>query len=214
MKRRFALPAAIALTAHALLFMGSGKPPMPISPVPTSIPPLEDKDKILLVDNTPPVIDDIGDEVVSTNTEYPPGIPELPPTDIPMGPVITQTYVPTTHGNTTKISPGLNVGRPGGDGNKPISPSLLDKPPRTRSQKEPVYPYAMKVAGTAGTVWVDFIVDETGCVHDVRVLKSTHSDFEEATIAAVSLWRFEPGKHNNKPVCFRMSIPVVFKVAD
>jgi len=227
MKRRFAVPAAIALTAHALLFMGWGKPPLPSAEtiaVNPGDPPLPvDKD---LFDKTVQLVNDEMKTVANPSEnsggescgEPPVGLPEIP---CPAGPrdrfEITQERVLVEYGHGNKIT-SLRVANARGDGNRfgnaAVSVTMLDKPPRTSFQKEPAYPHALKVAGTTGTVWVEFTVDETGRVHDARVLKSTHPDFEEATIAAVSLWRFEPGKRKGTPVSFRMSIPVVFNLTE
>ncbi len=219
MKRRFAIPAAIALTAHALLFLGLGKPPKP--PM-SSTPPgvvIDPPPPVIEIINTPPASDDNDTACGGANIEPPKGIIERPPVFFPGEPdVITQRYVefPPGEGNKPVSVPAFRGG--GGDPNEfgkgPIGCSLLDKPPRTRFQKAPVYPFAMKNSETSGTVWVEFMVDETGRVHDVRVLKSTHSEFEEATCDAVSLWRFEPGKRKGIPVRFRMSLPVVFNLSD
>jgi protein TonB len=227
MKRRFAVPAAIALTAHALLFMGWGKPPAPpAEPVavnPNNPPLPVDKDvfdkTVQLVDDEIKTIADPAEKPIGDGGDVMPvGIPEIPHPEGPRDWIeITQDRVPVNYGPGNKIT-SLRIASPGGDRNRlgdaAVSVAMLDKPPRTSSQKEPIYPQAMRVAGTKGTVWVEFTVDETGRVHDARVLKSTHPDFEEATIAAVSLWRFEPGKRKGKPVCFRMSIPVVFNLTE
>jgi len=229
MKRRFAVPAAIALTAHALLFMGSGKPP---------IAPAAASDVLRPVDTKPPEEETIllkaiefsknelaemsksseksggGDRIDTV-----PHIPEIPRPDGPRDLVeFTQERVAVNYdGHGTKIT-GLRV--PGGEGDgsglgdAAVSVRLLDNPPRTRFQKEPLYPGSLKSSGITGTVWVEFMVDETGHVHEARVLKSTHAGFEGATLAAVSMWRFEPGKRKGAPVSFRMSLPVVFNLTN
>jgi protein TonB len=103
-----------------------------------------------------------------------------------------------------------------GDGDGPgsglVAVTQLDDKPRTRFQNAPQYPQSMKISGATGTVWVDFVVDENGRVHDVRVIKSTNSGFDDATLLAVAKWRFEPGKRKGIPVKFRMAVPVVFNL--
>ncbi len=226
MKRRFAIPAAIALTAHALLFLGLGKPPVPVDPTP----------KVIKIDDTKKTDDDFFEkaieltraEIVDPSTapeksgggdpvDNPPSGPDVPyfgPLD---NVIFTLDPVPVDSGHG-KVVPSIRYRRGDGDGSGfgdvAVSVKLLDNPPRTRFQKAPVYPFAMKTSGMTGTVWVEFMVDEAGRVHDVRVLKSTHPDFEDATCAAVSMWKFEPGKRKGNPVCFRMSLPVVFSLSD
>jgi len=225
MNRTYAIPAAIALTLHALLFAGSGKPP-------THEPP-----KVVIKDPDPPkpAEDDIYQKAVElmkeevatvTNPQKPGGgsteeapysIPEIPMG--PRGPIdITQDYKPVISGTGGKIPasgvPGFGLGDGNGIGDATLTPTMLDNPPRTRFQKEPIYPNPMKTAGITGTVWVEFVVDENGRVHDVHVVKSTNRGFDDATIAAVSAWKFEPGKRKGLPVRFRMSIPIVFNLND
>jgi len=214
MKRRFAIPAAIALTAHALLFVGSGKPPAPIENTPPAVMSDDPPPTVEVVDDTPPPPPDVEDNTSDgSSVKLPPGITEVPPIVVPRESEMTQKYVKVPTGTATKLDPDMRLGRPGADvGSKLLTPSMLDDKPRTRFQKAPVYPHSMKVAGTSGTVWVEFMVDETGRVHDVKVIKSANPDFEEATINAVSEWRFEPGTRNHIPVRFRMSIPVVFSL--
>ena len=214
MKNRFAVPAAIALSAHALIFVGSGKPPAQPRLVDQSTKTTDD-DSWKMQLKPEPMDFSAGGENGSdqSSAESPPVIPEIPPVNVPSGPEITQIYVHQESGDGTKI-PTCNLGDPRiqGANKKALTPDMLDEKPRTRFQREPVYPYSMKVAGTSGTVWVDFMVDEKGHVHDVRVIKSTHPDFENATLTAVSQWQFEPGKRKGIPVRFRMSIPVVFNL--
>ena len=215
MKRRFAVPAAIALTAHAVLFMGYGRPPIPSKP----------DSNVLLVENDDswrdklppePVVTTSDDGESSSNIaviEGPPVTPEPPPTNIPTGPVITQDWVQERNGTATKLT-AFNVGLPAGENldKGAVTVSMLDDKPRTRYQKSPVYPRSLKSAGETGTVWVDFMVDERGYVHDARVVKSTNPGFNDVTLTAVAEWRFEPGKHKGIPVRFRMSLPMVFDI--
>ena len=226
MNRRFILPAALALTAHALLFLGSGKPPPPSPNNQDSAKPEEEKkkddDQKRLVLLTP---DDFAAAAKSETPgggmpdEGPPGPPDTPPIERPNDRErITQDYIPIHPGTGTNIFverlPEFGPGNGKGPGSLIFRPDELDDAPHTRFQKEPVYPFAMKASGMTGTVWVEFIVDERGRVHDVRVVKSTNTGFNESTIAAVSEWRFEPGKHRNLPVRFHMSIPIVFNLND
>lgn len=46
------------------------------------------------------------------------------------------------------------------------------------------------------------------------VVSSTDHRFEEASLRAVSKWRFEPGKHHGRVVRFRMSVPLVFRLTE
>jgi protein TonB len=227
MKRRFAVPAAIALTAHALIFMGSGKPPVPpsngvvIDQKADENRKTEEEDiyskALELTKNEPVVAPPVEKSGGGSSEEAPPEIPEIPR---PLGPSerweITQNPAPVISGHG-KITTNLGVRVPGngdgtGFGDVSVSVGMLDKVPHTLFQRKPIYPNMLKAAGETGTVWVDFMVDERGYVHDARVVKSTNPGFNDVTLAAVSEWRFEPGKRKGIPVCFRMSLPMVFDI--
>lgn len=229
MNRKYALPAAIALAAHAsIFFVGSGKPPSP-PPVdrapaiqtPSSL--LEDaiflqavesiKEELKNVANS----DDSGGGEKRNEVLAPPGIPDVPRTD-DSGARPRQDYKPVDIGKGDKIPTSLRSFGDDGDGSgkgpRVFTPTMLDEPPCTRHQKAPIYPSALRSSGTSGTVWVEFLVDENGRVQNAKAIESTHHGFDEATIAAVSEWRFVPGKHKGLPVRFRMSLPVVFSLSD
>jgi len=224
MKRRFAIPAAIALTAHALLFLGLGKPPVDLKDTPKIVKNTDDNkkpdddffEKVIEITTVDPSTDSAKRGGSDPDTAPPSG-PEIPHFERLDNVVFTMDPAPVINGHAKSV-PTLGFRPLGGDGpglgDAAVSARLLDNPPRTRFQKEPVYPFAMKVSGTSGTVWVEFMVDETGRVNDVRVLKSTNSEFEDATRDAVSLWRFEPGKRKGVPVRFRMSLPMVFNLTE
>jgi len=228
MNRKYALPAALALAAHALIFfVGSGKPPAPATAAISSKPKEPPKPVDRIFEQTLQLVkeeiknigkpDDEGGGGKKDDIIFPPGVLEPPP----RGPIDftrgTQDYRPTVTGPGDKIPrnlPGWGDGDGSGSGNGIFSPTLLDAPPSTRYQKDPVYPAGLRNSGTAGAVWVEFLVTENGRVQNVKVIKSTHHGFDDATVAAVSEWRFMPGKHKGLPVRFRMSMPVVFSLSE
>lgn len=109
--------------------------------------------------------------------------------------------------------PGIPDGIDGPGSDLPvIARNMLDNEPRTRARVAPNYPAEARSAGITGEVIVEFIVDENGRVRHPRVVRSSDSVFEAATLRAVERWRFEPGKKNGKPVRFRMAVPVVFNL--
>lgn len=217
MNLTYAVPAAIALAAHALIFLGSGGPPkLSMIVVPPATPPGKDPWEVLLKpEPLPPAPDDDSSAGDKPDVIAPPRIIEPPPISKPAETGITQKYVCVESGTATKLT-ALNVGMTGGSetSRKQLTIDNLDEKPRTRFQKAPTYPLALKNTGTTGTVWVEFLVDEKGWVHDVRVVKSTNPGFDDATVTALSQWRFESGKRKGIPVSFRMSIPIVFNLND
>jgi periplasmic protein TonB len=222
--RKFALPVAIVLTAHALVLFGIPSTPthtdgkrltttttgkayeIPVKPY--EPPPLLDPEA-----NKEPVHSDNAGQPPPTQIDYPqiahPGdfiVPVEPPRLQPKGSV-------------DRIGDGLGFNPKGMDGVGPASPKLyspdeLDQPPRARLQISPDYPYSAKASGTTGTVEVEFIVDESGAVQSPHVVRSTHSAFDAPTLRAVAKWRFEPGLRLGRPVRFVMRVPVMFNLND
>lgn len=90
-----------------------------------------------------------------------------------------------------------------------FSLSDLDQQPRPLSQPPPVITPLMRKK-VPGTVRIAFIVNELGRVENPIVQSSTDPVFERPALAAVSQWRFEPGRRGGKPVRFRMRVPMTF----
>ncbi|MFT3780676.1 MAG: energy transducer TonB [Nibricoccus sp.] len=220
MNSTYLVPAAIALTFHAALFLSSGGPRNIFENGTAVKPPVDEGGDIIILtpDPEPATLPSEGGDCGGVESEAPVGFLDLPrPADV--GPIgIEVDRKPVNIGKGTKLPTGpIGFGKGPGKGSGGatlVGIEMLDDTPHTRFQTAPVYPSAMKVAGISGTVWVEFVVDEGGRVHNVRVVKSTHAAFEEPTVAAVSKWRFESGKRHGIPVRFRMSVPVVFSLTE
>jgi len=216
MNRRFALPAAIALTAHAVLFLGSGRPPSPVigsNTLPLKPEHLPDLAKEIVI----ALNRDDGDETIREATsQYRPSQDERPGKSSSDNRDVQnwQPHVPIEPGKGPRFDGSTSGTKPGVTNfeKSPMSLGDLDLPPRTRSQSAPEYPNSLKSLAVTGEVLVEFTVDESGRVHDPRVLRSSHKEFETPTLEAVSRWRFEPGRHHGLPVQFKMAIPIVFKI--
>ncbi|MFA7236010.1 MAG: TonB family protein [Phycisphaeraceae bacterium] len=85
----------------------------------------------------------------------------------------------------------------------------LDQKPRVISQASPTLNAEIR-RKAPGTVYVIFVVDQTGRVVDPQVQRSSDAVFEKAALSAVKQWKFEPGKRNGQPVRFRMRVPITF----
>jgi len=95
-------------------------------------------------------------------------------------------------------------------GMKVFDISMLDQTPQPRLQGRPQYPFEMRRAGISGEVVVDFIVDTNGDVQNAYALRSTQREFEAAAVAAVSKWKFKPGRKGGRDVPTHMQVPIVF----
>ena len=214
-RRRFAVPVAITLSAHAFLFFGfTSHPVQPPNPNPKTdcrgefFAPVE-----IVYDETPPITGEkstaksrnLGDVAPSDFDR--PAVAHVEDITVPIIADVAKTMVAAV---VTTIPTGpIGEGKLGIPGDL-ISSRELDAVPRARSQVAPLYPSNLRAAGIAGEVTVTFVVDENGEVGTIQVLAASHPEFIEPTLRAVSRWRFEPGKREGRPVRFRMSVPLNF----
>lgn len=218
METRFVIPAAVALSLHALALVnghqhdrGGTVPPKETAPTLIPFPLME-----IFQEPVPPGNEPAGASSAAGNPE----LPEPPPDASREGLHIDLPRTPTVPGPinpTSTISAkgwGIGEGAVGIPGDRLISMAALDNPPRTRARVAPVYPFEAKNSGRAGEVLVEFVVDESGRVVNPRVVRSSDVVFEAPTLKAVAKWRFEPGRVQGQPVRFRMALPVQFSVND
>jgi protein TonB len=88
----------------------------------------------------------------------------------------------------------------------------LDQKPLIKTQVAPQYPAELRRAQIEGEVLVDFVVTSEGNVAKASAVRSSHRDFEAAAVAAVSKWKFAPGKKSGKPVNTHMQVPIGFSL--
>jgi TonB family protein len=73
----------------------------------------------------------------------------------------------------------------------------------------PDYPPEAQAKGMRGIVILDLTIDIKGKVQAVEVTRSV-PPFDEAAIAAVKQWEYEPTKVGSKPVSVRLTVPITF----
>jgi len=73
------------------------------------------------------------------------------------------------------------------------------------------YPVVCVENNVQGKVFVSFVIDKTGTVTDVKVLRSPHDSLAKEAVRVVeSMPRWTPGKQRNKAVKVAYTIPVNF----
>ncbi len=77
----------------------------------------------------------------------------------------------------------------------------------------PAYPLAAKAKGMEGTVILKAIIDETGSIHDLQVVRGP-AELRQAAINAVAQWKYHPYMRNGKPTPVDTTIVVNFKLGD
>ncbi|MFL6196537.1 MAG: TonB family protein [Thermoanaerobaculia bacterium] len=86
------------------------------------------------------------------------------------------------------------------------------KRPEILFHTKPVYPEGARRAKTQGTVILETIVDQDGCVRDVKVLKPQPEGLTEEAVRAVRQWIFSPATLDGKPVKVYYVLTVNFAV--
>jgi TonB family protein len=82
-----------------------------------------------------------------------------------------------------------------------------------RNWVQPDYPEAARKAKLEGRVQVEFVVELDGRVSRAQVAESSNEVFNEAALAAVRRWLFDPALEEAKPVVSAMTVPVEFRLA-
>ncbi|MBR5673565.1 MAG: energy transducer TonB [Muribaculaceae bacterium] len=75
------------------------------------------------------------------------------------------------------------------------------------------YPPMAAENGVQGRVVVQFVVDKTGKIGEVKVVRTVDKDLDkEAVRVCKSLPKFTPGRQNGQPVAVWYTLPVTFKL--
>jgi periplasmic protein TonB len=82
------------------------------------------------------------------------------------------------------------------------------------SQVAPAYRLDLREDGVEGEVVVAFTISAAGQVIDPVVIRTTNSDLDKATLAAVRQWKFSPAMNNGVAVSEKAVLPVAFKISD
>ncbi|HEX8299776.1 MAG TPA: energy transducer TonB [Rubricoccaceae bacterium] len=75
-----------------------------------------------------------------------------------------------------------------------------------------VYPEADRLAGTEGTVVIQFVVGIDGRACDPTVVRSLSPGLDRAAFVAIQEAEFTPGRQGGQPVAVRSSLPFQFSL--
>ncbi len=80
-------------------------------------------------------------------------------------------------------------------------------------QPRPVYPADLQAAGVEGTVMLQAIVGKDGSVLSLKLIKSAGNQaLDDAAVAAVKQWQYQPTLLNGEPVETMTTISVGFQL--
>ena len=88
---------------------------------------------------------------------------------------------------------------------------LMDSPPKALVLTKPQYPDYAYQNKIEGTVVVVILINSLGRVAHTEILQSV-PHLDEAALACVRDWRFEPAQRGGKPVASVAHAPVMFRI--
>jgi TonB family protein len=86
------------------------------------------------------------------------------------------------------------------------------KAPVLVSKVEPIYSEEARRARISGIVILEAMVDKSGNVTDINILKPLPFGLDQAAIDAVKQWKFKPATKNGEPVDVAFNLTVNFKL--
>lgn len=75
---------------------------------------------------------------------------------------------------------------------------------------DPAYTEPARKAREQGVVILDAVIDRTGAVTEIEVLRKLRFGLTEAAVRAVESWRFEPALLDGRPIAVRYSLTIRF----
>jgi len=108
--------------------------------------------------------------------------------------------------------PGLGPGSGGGTGGGVYRAGGSVSAPRLIKEVKPKYTSEALLKRIQGTVALEVIVTDDGCTSQMRVVRSLDSGLDEEAVAAVALWRFDPGRLGTDPVNVLVRIEIDFTI--
>jgi periplasmic protein TonB len=135
--------------------------------------------------------------------DTPPALPDVPPDLVAPGGTGVPTIGLAPVGDPVAAPPQAPARR------DPIPVGGVVRPPTRVIYIQPSYPALALAARKEGTVILQAVIDESGGVREVKVLRSIPL-LDEAAVQAVSQWKFTPTLLNGTPVPVVMTVTVGF----
>jgi protein TonB len=127
------------------------------------------------------------------------------PTQAPVAPPVSPAAAPPPT-PVPAAPPSPAPARPEGAS---VTPSEdLDRQPQLKVTTRPVYPAGAQRSGVGGIVLLRVLVSEKGEPSRVEIARGVQPDLDQAAVAAVRQWLFEPGQKGGKAVASWMTVAV------
>lgn len=108
--------------------------------------------------------------------------------------------------------PGFGPGSGGGTGGGVYRAGGSVSAPRVIKEVKPKYTSEALLKRIQGTVALEVVVTDDGCASQMRVVRSLDAGLDDEAVAAVALWRFEPGRLGTVPVNVLVRIEIDFTI--
>jgi TonB family protein len=86
------------------------------------------------------------------------------------------------------------------------------RPSHALSAPGPIYSESARSSQFSGVVGLSLVVDKSGSVRDIQILKPAGLGLDEQSVEAVRQWRFEPAWKDAEPVTSRVGVEVSFRL--
>ncbi len=141
-----------------------------------------------------------------------PEVPRPEPFDVPAGDgLIVGPGSGSGAGSSADLLPPPPAPAAAPQSTQPLRVGGDVRPPQKVHHVAPHYPAIARSAGITGLVILEAVVDTSGSVQDVRVLRSVPL-LDDAAVEAVRQWRFTPTLLNGQPVPVIMTVTVSFSL--
>lgn len=89
----------------------------------------------------------------------------------------------------------------------------VDTTPMPTMRLQPIYPHRAKRTNTTGFVDIRFLVDTTGTVQSLKIIRAVPTGiFEDSVRQAVTRWKFQPGMKDGRAVNTWMITTIRFEL--
>ncbi|MGE5276293.1 MAG: energy transducer TonB [Acidobacteriota bacterium] len=146
-------------------------------------------------------------------TPLPKSPPSPLPTAVPAVPPAAPAQVATRIPTPTPAASAPSVPRSSAQppAQAPVPADDLDREPQLKTTTRPVYPESAQRAGIGGIVLLRVLVSASGVPLQVEIARGVQPDLDQAALAAVRQWVFEPGRRKGAAVAAWMTVAVPFE---
>jgi TonB family protein len=84
--------------------------------------------------------------------------------------------------------------------------------PKLDKRVEPAYPEAVRKKHEQGVSVYEAIITRTGCVTDLRLVRSSYPELDMLGMEAIAQWKYRPAALDGRPVRVYLSVTVTYRL--